>query len=136
MSATDSTTIALEVDDLQRRFGGVAAVDHVTFSVEAGEIFGIIGPNGAGKTTMFDLISGATPVSGGTVRLFGDEINDLRAHQRARRGLVRTFQNSQVFNQLDVRTNIEVAFMAKRPGLRAWLQHPGSRSVQFSAERT
>ncbi|MEZ5208837.1 MAG: ATP-binding cassette domain-containing protein [Acidimicrobiales bacterium] len=75
---------ALALDDLSVRFGGIRAVDGVTFSVAAGEIVGIIGPNGAGKTTLFDLISGFTSSDGGTVALYGHDVTGLSADARAR----------------------------------------------------
>lgn len=127
---------ALQIEGLERRYGGLMAVNGLSFSVWSGEIFGIIGPNGAGKTTLFDLIGGATQATGGTVRAFGVELNRLSAYRRSRLGLARTFQNSQVFNGLDVRSNIEVAYMGKRPGLKAWFDRPSSRSVRFTATRT
>ncbi|NIR35126.1 MAG: ATP-binding cassette domain-containing protein, partial [Actinobacteria bacterium] len=79
----------LEVSGLGRSFGGIQAVEDVSFSVAPGEILGLIGPNGAGKTTLFDLIGGSTPRDHGTVRLGGVDVSAMSAGARARRGLGR-----------------------------------------------
>ena len=93
-------TAALEVRNLTRRFGGVTAVDDVSFTVEAGEIFGLIGPNGAGKTTLFNLVTGITRPTSGGYRHRGTDITGARPHQVARRGIARTFQNIRLFAEL------------------------------------
>ncbi|MCB1251222.1 MAG: MFS transporter [Acidimicrobiales bacterium] len=100
---------ALALDDLSVRFGGIRAVDGVTFSVAAGEIVGIIGPNGAGKTTLFDLISGFTSSDGGTVALYGHDVTGLSADARARAGLGRSFQDARLFPALTVEETIATA---------------------------
>jgi branched-chain amino acid transport system ATP-binding protein len=99
----------LEVRDLSRRFGGLVAVDQVSFAVQPGEIFGLIGPNGAGKTTLFNLISGVTSPSSGTVLWRGAAITALPPHRRNRIGLARTFQNLRLFDGLSVLENLLVA---------------------------
>ena len=99
----------LEVRDLSRRFGGLVAVDQVSFAVQAAEIFGLIGPNGAGKTTLFNLISGLTPPSGGTVLWRGGAITGQPPHRLNRLGLARTFQNLRLFGGLSVLENLLVA---------------------------
>jgi branched-chain amino acid transport system ATP-binding protein len=90
-------------------FGGVRAVDAVCFDVAAGEIVGVIGPNGAGKTTLFDLLSGFTRPDRGRVLLRGVDIGGLRASQRARRGLGRSFQDARLFPSLTVDETIAAA---------------------------
>ncbi|WP_369369806.1 ATP-binding cassette domain-containing protein [Promicromonospora sp. Populi] len=98
--------IVLEVRGLTKRYGGVVAVDDVSFDVRAGRIIGLIGPNGAGKTTCFNMISGALTPTAGEVRLFGQSIAGKHPHIAARLGLTRTFQNLQVFTSTDVRGNV------------------------------
>ncbi len=101
-------TPLLELNELTRHFGGLTAVDHVTTHVGQGELVGLIGPNGAGKTTLFNLISGFTRPSSGSVRLKGKDISGLSPHQVAHRGMSRTFQNLRVFPNMTVFDNISV----------------------------
>jgi branched-chain amino acid transport system ATP-binding protein len=89
-------------------FGGVRAVDDVSFSVKRGEIFAIIGPNGAGKTTLFNMISGLYQAPRGKVMLEGRDVTNLPAHVLAQRGLSRTFQNLQVFFRMTALENVMV----------------------------
>jgi branched-chain amino acid transport system ATP-binding protein len=110
----------LEVDRLTMRFGGLTAVDALSFRVEHGAIHGLIGPNGAGKTTTFNLISGYYRPTAGTVRLRGEPISGLPMHQVARRGVVRTFQHSTLFAELSVLENAMVGtHMSFRPNIFA-----------------
>jgi len=99
-----------------RRFGALAAVRDVTFDVARGERRAVLGPNGAGKTTLFNAICGDFMPTSGTIRLFGEDITRLPAHQRARRGIGRTYQNSLLFNGLSVRDNLYVAIRGAKPG--------------------
>lgn len=99
----------LDVRGVTRRFGGLVAVDNVSFDVREGEIFGLIGPNGAGKTTMFNLITGMTMPSEGAVAFRGGSITGMRPHQIARRGIARTFQNIRLFGDLTARENVMIA---------------------------
>ncbi|MGA1527808.1 MAG: ATP-binding cassette domain-containing protein, partial [Burkholderiaceae bacterium] len=87
----------LEVKNVSRRFGGLIAVDDVSFNVSAGEILSVIGPNGAGKSTLFKLISSFLKCSSGEVQLFGQRISNLSPHEVARKGVVRTFQETTIF---------------------------------------
>jgi branched-chain amino acid transport system ATP-binding protein len=117
-----STAAELEVRDLTCRFGGLVALDRVSFAVQAGEIFGLIGPNGAGKTTLFNLISGVTPASGGAVLWRGSAINGLPPHRLNRLGIARTFQNLRLFDGLSVLDNLLVALQRHpRSGVLAGL---------------
>ncbi|GIU85213.1 MAG: hypothetical protein KatS3mg008_1988 [Acidimicrobiales bacterium] len=100
---------ALELRAVARSFGGIRAVDDVSFRVEPGEILGIIGPNGAGKTTLFDIISGLTPADSGRVLLGGVDVTDLAPHERAILGLGRSFQDARLFPSLTVEETIKVA---------------------------
>jgi branched-chain amino acid transport system ATP-binding protein len=98
----------LAVTNLSRRFGGVLAVDGVSIAADEGRITGMIGPNGAGKTTLFGLISGFVAPNEGEIRYAGEPITRLPTHERARRGIARTFQIVQPFAGLTVRENIVV----------------------------
>ena len=112
----------LEVDGLTMRFGGLTAVDGLTFAVEQGTIHGLIGPNGAGKTTTFNMISGFYRPTAGEVRLRGERISGLKMHEVARRGVVRTFQHSTLFAELTVMQNALVGtHLAFRPNIFAAL---------------
>jgi branched-chain amino acid transport system ATP-binding protein len=99
----------LAVDGLAVTFGGIRAVDNVTFEIGTGEIVGIIGPNGAGKTTMFDLISGFTPLQAGRIMLAGKDVTSLGAAGRARAGLGRSFQDALLFPELTVSETLAIS---------------------------
>jgi branched-chain amino acid transport system ATP-binding protein len=99
----------LEVASMTRRFGGLVAVNEVSFAVRRGEIFGLIGPNGAGKTTLFNLITGLTPPSSGTLTFDGANITGLRPHRIAAKGIARTFQNIRLFGELSALQNVMIA---------------------------
>ncbi len=98
----------LEGIGVGRHFGGLKALDAVTFHIEEGEIFGLIGPNGAGKTTLLNCISGILPLSGGQLRFNGVELNPMAPHVRARLGIARTFQVVKPFQGLTARQNVAV----------------------------
>ncbi len=109
----------LEVRDLTVHFGGLAAVNDVSFGLEAGEVLGLIGPNGAGKTTCFHLITGLLRPDGGRVAFEERDITALPPHVIARRGLVRTFQKTSLFPRLTVLENVMIGQQARlRP--RVW----------------
>ena len=109
------TAPLLAIEDLTLRFGGLVAVDGLSFQVEEGAIHGLIGPNGAGKTTTFNMISGYYRPSGGTVRLRGETISGLSMNKVARKGLVRTFQHSTLFAELTVLENALVGTHLRHP---------------------
>jgi branched-chain amino acid transport system ATP-binding protein len=98
----------LAVEDLAISFGGLVAVDGVTFSVEQGEIFAVIGPNGAGKTTLFNIVSGLYTPHRGRILLASEDVTNLPPHELARRGLSRTFQNLQIFYRMTAIENVMV----------------------------
>ena len=102
-------TKILEVNHVTKRFGGLTAVNDVSFAVTQGEILSVIGPNGAGKSTLFKLISSFLSTSSGDVRLAGERINNLAPHIVARKGVVRTFQETTIFRSMTVRENIIVS---------------------------
>ena len=108
---------ALRVEGLTKMFGGIFSLQDVSFSVEAGERLAIIGPNGAGKSTLFNVLAGQLPATRGRVYLFGQEITALPSHRRARLGMARSFQVSNLFFNLTVLDNVLLAIQ----GLRA---HP------------
>jgi len=96
----------LEVSDLSMTFGGVLAVQNVSFSVEAGVVYSVIGPNGAGKTTLFNLITGIYRPKAGEIRLAGEMITGRPPHELARKGVARTFQNLQVCMNMTAIENV------------------------------
>ncbi len=117
MSAADGAAgPVLDVSGLTVRYGGVVALHDVSLRIPRGEIAGLIGPNGAGKTTFIDCLSGFTAPSAGRIELCGAPIGELAAHDRARRGLVRTFQSLELFDDLTVRENLAVAAAPTRRG--------------------
>jgi branched-chain amino acid transport system ATP-binding protein len=103
----------LEVSHLTRHFGGLTAVQDLSFSIAPGEIVGLIGPNGAGKTTTFDLLSGFISPSSGEIVFSGRRINGLKPHQVCQLGLTRTFQIVQPFPDMTVLENVMVGAYAR-----------------------
>ena len=98
----------LKLDQATIQFGGLTAVDHVSFTVEKGEIFGVIGPNGAGKTTLFNLISGVHKLTSGEISFEDKSLNGLPPYKIAMRGIARTYQNINLFSALTVMENVQV----------------------------
>lgn len=105
----------LEVRDLVKEFGGLHAVDGVSFTLAAHTITGLIGPNGAGKTTLFNAITGLLPPTGGRVVFNGRDVTRMAPHRRAHRGMSRTFQITNLFQSLTVAQNMELALRALSP---------------------
>ena len=103
----------LRIEDLAKSFGGVTAVDGVSFEVGEGEIVGLIGPNGAGKTTVFNLISGLFPPSRGRIYLADTDITSLPPHRRSLLGVGRTFQVVRTFTEMTVLENVMVPALAR-----------------------
>ena len=95
-----------EIENLTRRFGGLVAVDNVSFSMDKHTIHSLIGPNGAGKTTIISMINGTLPVTSGHIRFYGKEITDMPTHKISRMGIARTFQNIKLFETLTVEENL------------------------------
>jgi branched-chain amino acid transport system ATP-binding protein len=98
----------LKIDSLSKRFGGLQAVNNVTFEVPEGSIKAVIGPNGAGKTTLFNLIAGSLPASSGSIRFNGSELRKKKPYQIADLGIARTFQNIKMFNGMTALENVMV----------------------------
>ena len=105
----------LEVDKVTRRFGGLVAVNNVSFAVPEGEILGIIGPNGAGKTTLFSVISGFIPPSDGEIRFARESIVGVSPDRLVRKGLVRSFQVVQTFADMTTLDVVTTAALTRRP---------------------
>ncbi len=104
----------LQTKGLSRNFGGLAAVANVDFSIESGEIRAVIGPNGAGKTTFVSLIAGRIPPSSGRIVFMDEDITDLPAFQRVRRGIAYTFQITSIYAKLSVLENVTLAAQGGR----------------------
>lgn len=113
----------LDVRQVSKHFGGLAAVDGVSLQVRRGDIHALIGPNGAGKSTLFNLITGVNPVTGGSIRFLDQSIETLPPHARTRLGMARTFQNLQIFPDMSVLENVMVG------------RHVRTRSTLFDALR-
>ncbi len=105
--------VALEVDGVSVRFGGVAALTEVSLRAEAGTVSGLIGPNGAGKTTLFNVITGLQRPDRGSVSMGGVDVTHKRTHVRARLGLARTFQRLELFSTLSATDNVRVGLEAR-----------------------
>jgi len=113
----------LQVENLTKRFGGLIAVNNVSFHIDEGEMVGIIGPNGAGKTTLFNLISGFLDPDSGTVKFKGENIIGLAPHKIVNKGIARTFQVVRPFRHLPVIANIMVALKSSRGARKIeWLK--------------
>jgi len=110
-------TRVLRATSLGKRFGGLAAVDDVTFEVAQGEIYAIIGPNGAGKTTLLNLISGLLTPTAGRIELAGRDVTAASSAARCHAGLGRAFQVVQPFPEMTVRENVLVGAMFGKPGV-------------------
>lgn len=102
------TVPILSVRNLTRSFGGLVAVNSVSFDIYPGEIYGLIGPNGAGKTTVLNMLSGLLPPSGGTITFQGQSIEHMPAHRIAQLGIARTYQNIRLFAAMNVLQNVIV----------------------------
>src|SRR4051794_10001235 len=99
----------LSMNALTKRFGGLCAVNAVSFEIAAGEIVGIFGPNGSGKTTLLNLVSGLLPITSGTLHWKGHAIGTMSTHHRSALGIVKTFQNPLVFGELSVQEHLRIA---------------------------
>ncbi len=125
----------LETKDLTVKFGGLTALDAVTFSIKRGEILGLIGPNGAGKTTCFNAITGVYRPTSGTVTFDGAPLGKIKRHQITRRGIARTFQNIRLWGEMTALENVVVGTDARHktsvPG--ALVRTPRHRREEKSA---
>jgi len=127
-------SVLLDVQRLAKRFGALQAIEQFDVQVEAGEILGLIGPNGAGKTTAINLISGVIRPDSGRVTFEGEDVTGMRPDRLVRRGVVRTFQATTVYQERTVRENVRRgAFTTIYPGL--WSTFWGTRAARVAAER-
>jgi len=119
------------------RFGGVQALADIHFEAEKGEITAIIGPNGAGKTTLLNVISGMVAPSHGTLSFEGRDITSLQAHKRAWAGMVRTFQNLEIFSNMTVLENVTMGCHGRLtvPAWHSLLRTPRSRRLEDEVRR-
>ena len=122
----------LKLNNVSRHFGGLAAVNKVSFDVEAGQVVGLIGPNGAGKTTLLNLISGLDQVTHGDIQFNGQFIHKLPPHKINQLGIARTYQNIRLFAEMSVRENIIVGMhtQGKAGLLSATLMMPAYRAEE------
>ena len=130
MTPAAATTAApaepvLEVEGVGKRFGGVVANADISLAVARGDIVGLIGPNGSGKSTLFNSICGFHPIDHGSIRYRGREISRLRTERIARLGLLRTFQQTRVYAEMDCLRNMLISSRAHHASLLALLQRPG-----------
>jgi branched-chain amino acid transport system ATP-binding protein len=127
-------TAVLEVTNMRKSFGGITAVDGVSFDVHEGEILGLIGPNGCGKSTLFNCILGQLAPSGGEVKVDGEVVTGLRPSELSRRGVSRTFQLLQVFPKLSVRENLVLAGQEHRGNMISRLFGPSDAGLTEAAD--
>jgi branched-chain amino acid transport system ATP-binding protein len=137
MPDSASRKALLEVDDVTIRFGGVTALDQVTFDIKEGEILGLIGPNGAGKTTCFNVMTGVYQATSGAVRLDGTVLRRMKRHQITRLGMARTFQNIRLFRSMTALENVMVGADANSDVglLNALFRTPLHRRTEAESER-
>ncbi|SHH67604.1 ABC transporter ATP-binding protein [Halobaculum gomorrense] len=106
----------LQTDGLTKQFGGLVAVDDVSFEVDSGETRAVIGPNGAGKSTLINCITGALEPTAGTVEFDGQNITNLEPHETVQAGVSKSFQTASIFPSMSVRENVEIAALAAEHG--------------------
>ncbi|MDA3130443.1 ABC transporter ATP-binding protein [Aliibacillus thermotolerans] len=117
-----STRSILEVNHINKRFGGLEILKDISFQVQPGERIGIIGPNGAGKTTFFNLLTGDLTPSQGTITYQGKDVTDEPNYQRTRRGIVRTFQKNNLLDNLTVLDNLLLVLQRKHGLKNTWFR--------------
>jgi branched-chain amino acid transport system ATP-binding protein len=110
MADTNAAQPVLDIADLSKYFGGLAAVKTFSTSLPRGVLWGLIGPNGAGKTTVFNLVTGIVPLTAGSIVFNGEQIAGLEAYEVTRLGIARTFQNIRLFQNLSVLDNVRIAY--------------------------
>ncbi len=131
----------IKIDNVSKRFGGVIAVDNLSFAIGPGSVYSIIGPNGAGKTTLFNLISGLYTPTTGRIFLDGENVTGYAPHQLAARGVARSFQNLQIFFNMSALENVMVGHHLHSdtrllPSLFGWpsLKKADRRCREFAGE--
>ncbi|MDO4343248.1 MAG: ABC transporter ATP-binding protein [Eubacteriales bacterium] len=132
----------LEMRNVEKRFGGVRAIDNFSLKVEPGAIYGLIGPNGAGKTTIFNTITGIYQADAGQILFEGRDITKIKPHEAAEAGIARTFQNIRLFGNLTVQMNVVIACnmhssyhlgdaLFRTPKYRRVTEETGERAMEF-----
>lgn len=132
---THNTTNALEIRGIGKRFGGFWAVQDINLTVQPGERRAILGPNGAGKTSLFNVLTGDTNATAGSIKMFGEDITKLSIHKRIQRGLRRTYQHANLFDGLTVRDTLFLAVAGVRGGWRQVLPLTLGDARRLEAER-
>ncbi len=127
-------TALLEVHEVSKSFGGIRANQDISIEVKSGEIVGLIGPNGSGKTTLFNSIVGYHPIDSGSVRFEGDEISKLMVPQIARRGLLRTFQQTRIYGKLTCVQNMLISLPHRQEGILDMLRRFPPESTERAEE--
>ena len=112
----------LQIENIGKNFGGVKAVDDLSFNIDKGEIVGLIGPNGSGKSTTINLICGVFPADSGNISLDNLNVSGLPTHERVASGISRTFQNIRLFKDLSVWQNVWVALQHDSNQSAGWMQ--------------
>ena len=130
-------SVLLAAKDITKRFGGVHALDEVSFAIEAGQIYGLIGPNGAGKTTLFNVLTGLYRHDAGRFRFEGRELRNATPDGIARLGIARTFQNIRLFANLSALENVMIGrhVRTKANVVGAILRNPATRAEERAIER-
>ena len=131
VAEVEAMTVVLETHALVKRFGGITATNDVSLKVERGARHALIGPNGAGKTTLINLLTGVLEPSSGSIALDGEDITQVAPHQRVRRGIVRTFQINQLFNELTPLQSLALT-VSTRLGIAARWWQPLGRDARVA----
>ena len=125
----------LEITNIAKNFGGLKALNGVTFQIQEKQIYGLIGPNGAGKTTLFNLITGLLPATAGSIKFLDHELTRLQAHKIAKMGIARTFQNIRIFGIMTVKENVLVAQNIRaRSGITSLIRLRSAKEKRFEEE--
>jgi ABC-type branched-subunit amino acid transport system ATPase component len=137
-SQMDNQEVLMEIRGVDKAFGGVKAVDNVSMDLRAGIITTLVGPNGAGKTTLFNLITGELTKDSGKITWLGQPINRIKPYQAARAGILRTFQDLRLFNEMSVEDNVLTSIEANSLPLPASKSHRKARQekVEYALSRT
>ena len=132
--SSTGTEFALELKNVSKLFGALAALEDIDLSVKPGERRAVLGSNGAGKTTLFNCITGDFPATTGNIKFFGEDISEFPSHERIRRGLRRTYQISQLFPALTVFDNVYMACRGVSTGRFSFIRPRKSDALIKSAE--
>jgi branched-chain amino acid transport system ATP-binding protein len=127
----------LAAKDISKRFGGVQALDNVSFTINHGEIYGLIGPNGAGKTSLFNVLTGIYAADGGSFTFDGEPLDRLKPNEVAERGIARTFQNIRLFQNLSALENVMIGrhVRTKATVIGALLRDKGTLAEEAAIEK-